>query len=498
MAEEEGLSSRRPRRSTAGNRMELALAELVLEETPEVEDDADFIIGREEEDVFESDFMSTDEEAAQEDHAGDKEVQEAERRERQAARARVEKATATAHARQRATFDPGAAPSVSKSSMQKSRRRVSLGPVINAETGEVIESTTSGTTVMTVGVKRQSQRRHTVMSTTATATRMKDAEEKKAALPKKQKIIMSMSTQDELIARALDTEEGNILEHRNYLQLEEEKRARARVVRQSITGPVLRWISRKEQTKEAVQLEQPPKMYVPYYNFTYPTGVAVHSAVGATASGTTGGPFVSYVPPVEEGPPATNESTSNIAGVVTPNSSSAPQPPVTNAAIPMAPTPSTTLLPTLPQPSASTAPPQPLIEERTIDVCRNYVIHELTQTQSAKKPLWVDTMSAVFGDHVAWGDLRVYTGKNRPFSRPVRTCPITGLPARYLDPRTSVPFASVVAFHTLTKILSREYTWSESLGCYVAPSVVAPPSSASSEEPERPTKKHKGEGGEQE
>lgn len=495
MAEEGGLSSRRPRRSTAGNRMELALAELALEETPEVEDDADFINDRDEEDVFESDFMSTDEEAAPEDHAGDKEVQEAERRERKAVRARVEKATAIAHARQRATFDPGAAPSVSKSSIQKSRRRVSLGPVVNAETGEVIEGTTSGATVMTVGVKRKSQRRHTVMSTTATATRMKDAEEKKAALPKKQKIIMSTPTQDELIARALDTEEGNILEHRNYLQLEEEKRARARVVRQSITGPVLRWISRKEQTKEAVQLEQPPRMYVPYYNITYPTGVAVHSA---TASGITGGPFVSYVPPVAEGPPATNESTSNIVGVPTPNSSSAPQPSVTNATIPRTPTPSTTFPPTLPQSSASTAPPQPLIEERTMDVCRNYVIHELTQAQSAKKPLWVDTMSAMFGDHVVWGDLRVYTGKNRPFSRPVRICPITGLPARYLDPRTNVPFASVAAFHTLTKVLSREYTWSESLGCYITPGAVTPPSGASSEEPERSTEKHEGEGSEQE
>ncbi|KAI6104737.1 YL1 nuclear protein-domain-containing protein [Pisolithus croceorrhizus] len=498
MAEEGGLSSRRPRRSTAGNRMELALAELALEETPEVEDDTDFINDRDEEDVFESDFMSTDEEAAREDHAGDEEVREAERRERKAVRARVEKATAIAHARQRATFDPGAAPSVSKSSIQKSRRRVSLGPVVNAETGEVIEGTTSGATVMTVGVKRKSQRRHTVMSTTATATRMKDAEEKKAALPKKQKIIMSAPTQDELIARALDTEEGNILEHRNYLQLEEEKRARARVVRQSISGPMLRWISRKEQTKEAVQLEQPPRMYVPYYNFTYPTGTAVQSTVGTTASGTTGGPFVNYVPPVAEGPLAANESTSNIAGVLAPNSSPAPQPSVTSATIPRTPTPSTTSPSTLPQSSASIAPPEPLIEERTMDVCRNYVIHELTQTQSAKKPLWVDTMSAMFGDHVAWGDLRVYTGKNRPFSRPLRICPITGLPARYLDPRTNVPFASVAAFHTLTKVLSREYTWSESLGCYVTPGAITPQSGASSEEPERSAEKHKGEGSERE
>jgi len=65
---------------------------------------------------------------------------------------------------------------------------------------------------------------------------------------------MRMHTQDELIARALDTEEGNILERHNYLHLEE-KRARVRVVRQSITGPVLRWISKKEHVKVPVPVQ---------------------------------------------------------------------------------------------------------------------------------------------------------------------------------------------------------------------------------------------------
>lgn len=60
-------------------------------------------------------------------------------------------------------------------------------------------------------------------------------------------------------------------------------------------------------------------------------------------------------------------------------------------------------------------------------------------------------------------------------ARPMRTCPITGLTARYLDPRTNVPFASVAGFQTLTKILSHEYTWSESLGCYVTPGNVSGP-----------------------
>ena len=85
---------------------------------------------------------------------------------------RVEKATAAAHARQRVTFNPEAASLRPKS--QKKKRRVSLGVVVNAETGEVIEGSSR-----TVGVKRQSQRRHTIMNTSATVNRIKDAEEKR-------------------------------------------------------------------------------------------------------------------------------------------------------------------------------------------------------------------------------------------------------------------------------------------------------------------------------
>lgn len=90
----------------------------------------------------------------------------------------------------------------------------------------------------------------------------------------------------------------------------------------------------------------------------------------------------------------------------------------------------------------------------------------------------------MFGDEVKWDEVRVLVGKQRPMSaflffltlficlnlvlgRPVRSCPITGTPAKYLDPRTKVPFANVAAFKTLTRILSHDYIWSEALGCYV-------------------------------
>jgi vacuolar protein sorting-associated protein 72 len=123
------------------------------------------------------------------------------------------------------------------------------------------------------------------------------------------------------------------------------------------------------------------------------------------------------------------------------------------------------------------------VQERVDDVCKNYIVHELSQDPSAAKPPWKDTMSAMFGDEVKWDEVRVFTGKQRPLSefyfvrclycltlaigRPVRACPITGTPAKYLDPRTNVPFANVAAFKTLTRILSHDYLWSEALGCYI-------------------------------
>lgn len=57
------------------------------------------------------------------------------------------------------------------SDQAKIKRRVSLGVAVNAETGEVIEQK-----------KRHSQRRHTMLNTSETINRVKDAEEKKACL----------------------------------------------------------------------------------------------------------------------------------------------------------------------------------------------------------------------------------------------------------------------------------------------------------------------------
>lgn len=95
---------------------------------------------------------------------------------KQAKRKTIEKNTATAHARHKMTFNPqileteGAGPStaVETTSAEKKKRRVSMGQAVDAETGQVVSN-----------AKRQSRRTHTVNSTTALVSRLKDAESKK-------------------------------------------------------------------------------------------------------------------------------------------------------------------------------------------------------------------------------------------------------------------------------------------------------------------------------
>jgi hypothetical protein len=53
-------------------------------------------------------------------------------------------------------------------------------------------------------------------------------------------------------------------------------------------------------------------------------------------------------------------------------------------------------------------------------------------------------------------------------ARPVETCPLTGLPAKYKDPQSGVPFASVDAYQRLQQVTNHEYAWDERLGCYTS------------------------------
>lgn len=195
-------------------------------------------------------------------------------------------------------------------------------------------------------------------------------------------------------------EEGNIKEHRNYLALEEEKRKKARLMRTAGEGPLLRTISKAETVTVKIQpvfVPPPQPQYTPAYSGPHlPAGFLQLAPPEHTAR---------YMPAPPVPPPPT-----------------AATPPVTfvhhyNQEVPVA-GPSSWypahLQQSAPPPPQILPPPEPI--ERTEVVGKTYVVHELSQEEDASKPLWKNTMSAMFGDHVNWEELKVYSGKGRPLS----------------------------------------------------------------------------------
>jgi len=245
--------------------------------------------------------------------------------------------------------------------------------------------------------------------------------------------------------------------------MEEEKRKRAKVIRAQVEGPLVRWISKVEEV--TVKVNVMPEGVRPPSGCGYASGYHQHAGS-------------QHYPNVVNGQPSASGSGSgswHYPNAVSNQVSAFPTPtyyPNQSASLSQPqsqpPTPYTYA------PNSDGAVSQqlhpPLIPQpmhRIEKVCKNYVVHEVSQMFPAQKPPWQDTMAALFGGDVKWEEMRVWTGKGRPLSRPKQTCPLTGLQARYLDPRTNVPFANVRAYQTLTKILKHDYIWSETLRCYV-------------------------------
>ncbi|KAF9073982.1 YL1 nuclear protein-domain-containing protein [Rhodocollybia butyracea] len=491
---EENLVTRRSKRSTAGNRMQEALAEIAAEDLSkeDPEEDKDFVVETYEEDAFESDFESTDEEAA----AAEQEttVENEEKQARKAARSRLKRATAAAAARQKITFDPtatteGASTSTpTPTARTKCKRRVSIAIDALGENEDGDDTATK---------KRSSKRQTTIQNTTDTVKRYLQSEEKKASQPRKRFKSAERLTQAQLLARALDNEEGNLVDHRDYLMLEEEKRQlRARRDKVAVTGPLLRWVSKAEEVQVEVK-EEPqvpaahnPSSYGQIYP-SYPTaGTSSASANTSPARSNPAShtpastPFLSLAPPSSSSyvsysypKPATTPTMHNFSFLPGPTANSLPilalGPP---GAAP-------------PPPSLPKSTPTQLPKFKLEKVTKTYLVHELSQDEDdpdASKPDWESTMEAVFGNHVKWQDVMVYSGKNRPLARHIPTCPITGTPAKYLDPQTGVPFADVRAYKLLMRFKeelvgsdsasdgdssckddSVEVAWDDSLGCYV-------------------------------
>jgi hypothetical protein len=168
-----------------------------------------------------------------------------------------------------------------------------------------------------------------------------------------------------------------VLEHYNYLSIEEEKRQRTRVARPVIKGALLRWISKSEPNRSSTMLATSdiktpaPTNSFSKFGFAYP-GWSTNNA-GASACDT--------LPSVSEALNYATHDQSENHKALRPLSSASD---LHFAASPLLPT------------------------------CRNFVVHEKVQYENASKPVWRETMSAMFGTHVQWEEVKVYTGKLRP------------------------------------------------------------------------------------
>lgn len=179
-------------------------------------------------------------------------------------------------------------------------------------------------------------------------------------------------------------EEDNINEHKNYLTLEEEKRKKARLVRETVEGPLIRWVSKQEKVTVLVEPPRPPPSLQPLLNpvtpatanpaylYAYYPSAPIPSSTSASPYRTTSSPY--HIAP------------QNVQQASAPYLQLMPPPP----------------------PLASD-----LVEEEQT-VTKNYVVHEVDQSEGAPRPLWKQTMGAMFGDHVNWEEAKVYAGRNRP------------------------------------------------------------------------------------
>lgn len=476
------LVQERARRSNAGNRMQELLARGEFEADDmflEAENDVEFEAREEEPDIVDSDFDgNSTEEESDEDVEAEESIAREEKRQRKAAKpvvrtlAQPKGPSAPAPARPRA---PRTMPSV-----------------------------------VPPGGVRSSSRRSTVENKMATQTKLQEAEARRASVRARPAKRVKHLTQDALIREALEMEEENTQSLLHYLEQEEERKARQRQAgKKHMSGPFVRWISvgldqnifNSIEVRDAKAKKEPPSeerenalpqgteaqaaREIPERTTPLPTEEAGPEPDSGAAEPRTEAPNESREAPNEVAEPhseAPNEAPEPRSETLsesreTPNEAPEPhteapiesceavQPPSLACSEPNE-SAQETHPPLAPshapmEPAASTDPDTPSSTEKTARTILS--LHGLEPGAT-----WVDEFRYLLGDHCAWDRLPFVPSRNRPYRPRQSTCVITGLPARYRDPRTGIPYATTEAYATIERVLRGEYVWTGSVHRSVA------------------------------
>lgn len=199
-------------------------------------------------------------------------------------------------------------------------------------------------------------------------------------------------------------------------------------MRETVKGPLLRWISRVEHEEQPDVVE----------NSAGPRNQDMQSSTGNSSGKTPlyiGRKFVpspyqinststaplqmtASVPQTNDSSEPTTAETSVMQSLNTPTSTTiATSRPFVISPLQAFISPNQDLF-TAPNPTSLSArlPPPTQSEPVTesVRVAKSYAVHELGQQDDMPKPKWEETMTALFGDHVKWGDVKVFSSKNRP------------------------------------------------------------------------------------
>jgi len=382
--------------------------------------------------------------------------------------------------------------------------------------------------VVPPGGVRSSSRRSTVENKMATQPQLQEAAARRASVRARPAKRVKHLTQDALIREALEMEEENTQSLLHYLEQEEERKARQRQAgKKHMSGPFVRWISvgldqnifNSIEVRDAKAKKEPPSeereialpqgteaqaaREMPERTTPVPTEEAGPEPDSGAAEPRSETPNESREAPNEAAEPpseALSESREAPNEVAEPHSeapieatarhSEAPiesreapneaterhsETPIESCEAAQPPSlacsePNESAQETLPplapsdapmEPAASTDPDTPSSTEKTARTILS--LHGLEPGAT-----WVDEFRYLLGDHCAWDRLPFVPSRNRPYRPRQSTCVITGLPARYRDPRTGIPYATTEAYATIERVLRGEYVWTGSVHRSVA------------------------------
>ncbi|GMK53821.1 hypothetical protein CspeluHIS016_0104070 [Cutaneotrichosporon spelunceum] len=312
-------------------------------------------------------------------------------------------------------------------------------------------------------------------------------------------------SQAELIAAALEEEERNKEALTQWLRREEERRELRRVGRKRVRGPRWTFVSRTvgklvevvedtpgvtpgetpAETPAETPVETPAPAEVPV-----PSELAENAASkprsdkmdtdepdkpSETVSDNVPGPVAPPTEPAQSAPAALTPE-EGLASASAPAPTARPSPPASSGPTmqptgppepiskpePSASTDTPTTTPVAPKTATPFAPvPAPNAAGADTDTApigpyeRNYLI--LSQVPGGLPA----ELSLILGDHVDWSDVKVIPARNRPINRKPPTDPLTGLPARYRQPESMVPYANTESYQTLQALLDNRYVWTE-------------------------------------